>query len=247
MPTDELGLRLHYADPLRPCIDADEVIRRGRRVRSLRRTVGGVAVIAAVVGVGASVRGGHAGSDPAALVAAVADQPAARAHPPVEQPVLLSNAMAGWHPVAWLSSGSVACEGVVASKRDAGASAPLTSLVCQPLTAPAVSVGRQVLGVPAFVALPPPQETGGRVVGIGFVRGADLDSVRVTFRGGVFSAPVTRIGSLDAQSLSAYGVWLPVRGLSTYGSSDISSVVALDRAGRVVAALLDRPTKKAAP
>jgi hypothetical protein len=169
--------------------------------------------------------------DPANVASLLTGTPTYTAHPPDGEPVVVDESVPGWRSLLWTSVDGQICSGTIGVSGHARGNAALTCLmVASDIQFPA---GAAPVGLPAFQALPTPFDNADKVLVIGLARG-DVGSVGITFRGHTVDATAHTIRSGLHPELVAYAAWLPLDGATSYGSGDISALVAWDTGGRLL-------------
>jgi hypothetical protein len=229
-------LDLDYDARLHAEVSPDMIVAMGERARRRWRTglvVGACAAVVAFaclsVGLLGRVdgdRGAH--SDPASALAAA---PEFAAHPPDGEPAVVDSSVVGWTSVVWWSADGQLCAGSVGV---AGSARGTVALNCLHVEGDGMFPnGAAPVQLPAFQALPMPADNRGNVLVIGFAR-ADVATVDIDFFGHHVSAAVHPVASANHAAFAAYAAWLPLNGAVSYGTADITSLVARDAAGTVL-------------
>jgi len=148
--------------------------------------------------------------------------PVADRHPPEEPIIDVNTGAAGWHSFVFVSTDEQICGGSASTER-----ADLAVSCWMPVTK--ASVGRWI-ALPAFQTLPAPwnRGNGNEVLVMGLFR-CQATSVDITFRSQKVMAVIQPVAVHGRDGLSLYTAWLPLNGATTYGTADISSIIARDR------------------
>lgn len=230
---DSIRQFLHYDDPQTPPPDTEAIIRRGRatRQRHLAMYLALICVLLAtstVVALKIRANGEPFIATPGdSGLAAIMAQPLVREHPPSGQVVIVDESLPGWASAAWVSTDNEFCSGTIATTGP-----KVTTMTCGTFDRRAAT--GVTLELPVFQSLPAPQDNQGKALAIGLVRG-DAVSIAVTFRNHSVVADVRPIGDDAVPRLGVYAVWLPVDGATSFSSREITTMVAKDAHGHVVA------------
>jgi hypothetical protein len=211
------------------------IIARGKQFQHRRRV--GLAIAAlcalalAVPLANRLVRPDGGNDDPADLALALSGTPEYAAHPPDGDPVVVDDSVAGWRSLAWASVDGQICAGTVGVSGHARGSVGLTCTTVA--DDPQFPAGAAPVYLPAFQALPTPNDNDDKVLVIGLAR-SDVGSVGITFRGHKVNATVHEVVRGPRPELMAYAAWLPLDGATSYGTRDISALTAWDASGRLL-------------
>jgi len=234
--TSRMSLDLDYDDPFATEVSADMIIARSRKAHRRSRVglAAGVCAVAVVLAwlssgvTGWFGRGTDVGGDLASALAATGEY---AAHMPDGEPVVVDSSVAGWASVVWLSVDGQLCAGTVGV---AGSARGSEAFNCWHVGGEAMfPAGAAPVRLPAFEALPTPADSGGKVLVIGLAR-ADVATVDIEFHAHRVSAVVYPVTPGTGTAFGAYAAWLPVDGATSYGTADITSLVARDAADKVL-------------
>lgn len=226
-------MSLEYDDPLVPLVDVATVISRAHRIRRRRRAVAGTAlalISAATVVLPTAVPTGK--SRPAPNPAAqLGEDPLLLANPPVGAVRVLSRSPQHWTTVAWVTRSGGYCRAAFRTPMQGGTKSGLCTGRVDGLFS---TTEPNLFMKPLFDALPP--VSSGNTIGVGLVRGP-VTTVDVTIFGRTVTAAVVPLVVRGAVLVGGYAVELPLGGRTGYGWEDITSVVARDASGRILARL----------
>ncbi len=104
---------------------------------------------------------------------------------------------------------------------------------CTSLTSDLLTSSTPEFVVPGMLFATPPDKSGYAPL-IGLVRGP-VAEVRASVFGQSIQAPVHPLSVSTGPELGAYVLWLPVAGHPSYGTHDLSGLVALGASGQVIA------------
>jgi len=234
------ALNLEYEDPLMARISPDEIIRRGGRVRRRNRIMRacGTLVVAATAAVVASTLlmspSKPATVSPFRLLAATS---AYQMHLPAGTPVIVDQSASGWRSFVWVSVDEQFCSGTIGVSAQTRSATAITcvkpvSFGVSDKDSPA-AIGP--LTEPVFQTLPPPDSSGAgdSVLVIGLARN-DVASVEIDFLGSHIAASVYPIYVGGTVKYVAYAARLPLNGASSYGTGDITALIARNKIGGVL-------------
>jgi hypothetical protein len=224
-------LDLDYADPLAPAFAPDDIVVRAVRFRRRRRltiaatTMAGVLAVIAALGFPVwwqqGARGTTAGNPYGTNLAdPVADQHLA------SDPIVVLDVSHGWKSFVYYSLAGEVCSGAIAVS---GGSPGFFTGGCGEKVDTSHAWVEKPLPTAVFVG---PDET----LWIGLVEGP-ASTVKLEFMGETVIAPVVPVQVHGLIGLGAYAMWIPTHGATSYGSEDMSDVVATTIGGKLVATL----------
>lgn len=159
-------------------------------------------------------------------------------HPPLAgTPVLLDHRFSEWETSAWLAETALCI--MTARPVDLRRSGQENEFVfCEPTPAPLLGDGPPALPSKPFPQVVPMDPNSKDVLLVGTVRGP-VATVDVTMFGATATSDVRSLPTGDQRQVGAYAAWLPRSQPAKDGMnlSDITAVIARDKAGMVVAKL----------
>ncbi|MDX6255097.1 MAG: hypothetical protein QOJ11_1431 [Frankiales bacterium] len=222
---EQLPFDLDYPDPAPRSFNLGNLRERGRRRR--QRRVGALAAsavllvtattILTVVGGTGTRSGGDGGLGGDTLLST---------YPPVAGPVTLPEVVPGWTTRAWVARNGVYCD--VSSLR--GEPGSLSSH-CDSDNLDDPAPGGTTIGFPLAAAAPFKDGYGTIIT---WVQGPAA-ALQITLDGTTTSAPLTAVSTTDGQVVGVAVALVPLHGLHSWASSDITQLVAIDTTGRKVA------------
>jgi hypothetical protein len=217
---------LDYDDPFEPTIAVDNLLADARRAKRTRRAskLGAVVIGHVVITLAAGTVRGHGGQPSLTLAQVAMTDPVYQLHQPSDSLVIVDQSLPHWTTFAYLSTDNQICGGSAATSGNARGHVAVTCWMSadQPLTGAWIAKA-------AFQALPQPSDNHGQVLALGLLR-CKATSVDMTFLGHSVSAPVVPLNIRNQSNLGVYVAWLPLGTATTYGTNDITELVAKDGA-----------------
>jgi hypothetical protein len=220
---------LSYDDPLAPSIEIDAIIATGRRLRLRRRIVAGASacLVVAAVAIGATpFTGAFPGSSAPASPSDVVARELAALHPADTPLVMLDQPHAGYQEFAYVDGNGDAGGGFIE------VSGPQIGFLSHigPWQSAADASNPAKMIKPVFQVPVDPRDA---ALAIGFAP-AGTARVATTFKGTTTVVSVTTVVA-GSHGFVAYAAFLPLHGSTSWSDRDITSVIATDADGRIVA------------
>lgn len=240
--SQECPVDLHYAEPQPRQLDVGLIIGRGRRIRrrrTLTRAAAGLVACAAIASVLTGIRGFTVSffPHPAGPATASGQAPPIDAQIAADPPwngklTLVSRWPQHWTTVAWATRSGAVCWATYRTPMRGATE----ELECPPWTAAEIpGEGTGKLSWLMAVILPTAPGSSDQVPWVGLVT-PRATRVTVTFFGRTFTAKVIPVPLRNGHDTGIFTVWLTLpAGITNYGSNRITSEVAYNQAGRIVA------------